>query len=128
MLLTLHDFFSSLLRGTGLLGLALAVGGVVWGLAVLRAPWSGDPSPRAARRCLDIVGLGAVALGLVRAAALLLESYVLSATLGRAGLPGVAAHQTAKSPVGAIGVMQAMPATGQDMNVGDVTERFQNVE
>jgi copper resistance protein D len=97
MLLTLHDFFSSLVRGTGLLGLALAVGGVVWGLAVLRAPWSGDPPPRAARRCLDIVGLGAVALGLVRAAALLLESYVLSATLGRPVLAALLAtpHFTA---------------------------------
>jgi len=97
MLLTLHDFFSSLLRGTGLLGLALAVGGVVWGLAVLRAPWSGDPPLRAARRCLDIVGLGAVALGLVRAAALLLESYVLSATLGRPVLAALLAtpHFTA---------------------------------
>ena len=83
MLLTLHDFLTGLLRGVGLLGLALAAGGVVWGLLVLRAPRGVDHSPRAARRCLEIVGVGAIAVALGRGAALLLETYVLSATLGR---------------------------------------------
>ena len=35
--------------------------------------------------------------------------------------------QNAKSPVGAIGVMQVMPATGKDMNVGDITETEANI-
>jgi len=35
--------------------------------------------------------------------------------------------QSVKSPVGAIGVMQVMPATGKDMKVGDITEREANV-
>jgi membrane-bound lytic murein transglycosylase MltF len=35
--------------------------------------------------------------------------------------------QSAKSPVGAIGVMQVMPATGRDMAVGDVTRVEPNV-
>jgi len=35
--------------------------------------------------------------------------------------------QNAKSSVGAIGVMQVMPATGKDMNVGDITEMEPNV-
>jgi len=35
--------------------------------------------------------------------------------------------QKAKSPVGAIGVMQVMPATGKDMKVGDVTETEANI-
>jgi copper resistance protein D len=91
MLLTLGDFFTGLLRGGCLLGLSLAAGGVVWGLTVLRAPGSHALPPCAVRRCLDIVGLGAVALGLARVAALLLESYVLSATLGRSVLAALLA-------------------------------------
>jgi len=35
--------------------------------------------------------------------------------------------QNAKSPVGAIGVMQVMPATGKDLKVGDVTETEANI-
>jgi membrane-bound lytic murein transglycosylase MltF len=35
--------------------------------------------------------------------------------------------QQARSPVGAIGVMQVMPATGKDMNVGDITQLEQNI-
>ena len=36
-------------------------------------------------------------------------------------------NQNAKSPVGAIGVMQVMPATGKEMNVGDVTKTEANI-
>ena len=36
-------------------------------------------------------------------------------------------NQNAKSPVGAIGVMQVMPATGKDMKVGDITETEANI-
>src|SRR5688572_20403031 len=86
MLLTLSGFLTGLLRGLGLLGLALAVGGVVWGLVVLRAPRRGDLPPRTVRRCLDLVGLGAVSLALAQKATLLLEIYVLEATLGRSPL------------------------------------------
>jgi membrane-bound lytic murein transglycosylase MltF len=35
--------------------------------------------------------------------------------------------QNAKSPVGALGVMQVMPATGKDMGVGDISEIEPNI-
>jgi copper resistance protein D len=85
MLLTLHDFLAGLLRGIILLGFTVAAGGVVWGLAVLRAPrvGDGDGSSRAAKRCLGIVALGALTLAVAQAAALVLQNYVLAVTLGR---------------------------------------------
>jgi membrane-bound lytic murein transglycosylase MltF len=36
-------------------------------------------------------------------------------------------NQEAKSPVGAIGVMQVMPATGKELAVGDITEMEPNI-
>jgi membrane-bound lytic murein transglycosylase MltF len=36
--------------------------------------------------------------------------------------------QSVKSPVGAIGVMQVMPATGKSLNVGDVTQLEPNID
>ncbi len=47
--------------------------------------------------------------------------------MGAQGYQESQLNQNAKSPVGAIGVMQVMPATGKDMKVGDVTEIEANI-
>jgi membrane-bound lytic murein transglycosylase MltF len=36
-------------------------------------------------------------------------------------------NQSVKSPVGAVGVMQVMPPTGKDMNVGDISDTEANI-
>jgi membrane-bound lytic murein transglycosylase MltF len=47
--------------------------------------------------------------------------------MGAQGYQESQLNQNAKSPVGAIGVMQVMPATGKDMKVGDITETEANI-
>ena len=47
--------------------------------------------------------------------------------MGAQGYQESQLNQNAKSPVGAIGVMQLMPATGKDMKVGDITEIEANI-
>jgi putative copper resistance protein D len=80
------DFLDSLLGGTLLVALALAVGGVVWTFAVLR-PWRGDVEARLVRRALVIAGVGAGVLALVQVTHLALKVWLLSDYLGRDALP-----------------------------------------
>jgi membrane-bound lytic murein transglycosylase MltF len=47
--------------------------------------------------------------------------------MGAQGYQESQLNQNAKSTVGAIGVMQLMPATGKDMQVGDITETEANI-
>jgi membrane-bound lytic murein transglycosylase MltF len=47
--------------------------------------------------------------------------------MGAQGYQESQLNQNAKSAVGAIGVMQVMPATGKDMKVGDITETEANI-
>ena len=47
--------------------------------------------------------------------------------MGAQGYQESQLNQNAKSPVGAIGVMQIMPATGKDMKVGDIRETEANI-
>jgi membrane-bound lytic murein transglycosylase MltF len=47
--------------------------------------------------------------------------------MGAQGYQESQLNQSARSPVGAIGVMQVMPATGKDMKVGDITETEANI-
>ncbi len=47
--------------------------------------------------------------------------------MGAQGYQESQLNQNAKSRVGAIGVMQVMPATGKDLKVGDITETETNI-
>ena len=47
--------------------------------------------------------------------------------MGAQGYQESQLNQNAKSRVGAVGVMQLMPATGKDMKVGDITETEANI-
>jgi membrane-bound lytic murein transglycosylase MltF len=47
--------------------------------------------------------------------------------MGAQGYQESQLNQNAKSPVGTIGIMQVMPATGKDLNVGDITEIEANI-
>ena len=69
-------------EGVTLTGLALAVGGVAWGLGVLQVPRA-DRLVQASRRCLTLVAVGAVVLACSQGLLLLLGVSVLSMTLGR---------------------------------------------
>ena len=46
---------------------------------------------------------------------------------GRAGVSGIAAGPVGEEPVGAIGVMQVMPATGKELAVGDIHQVDPNI-
>jgi putative copper resistance protein D len=111
MLLTLHDFLAGFLRGIVVLGFAVAAGGVVWGLAVLRAPRGDAGSPRAAQRCLDIVALGAVTLAVAQATALVLQNYLLSITLGRSALVDLLATASFRAGFARVALALALAVT-----------------
>jgi putative copper resistance protein D len=74
-------FLDSLLRGSMLVALAVALGGVAWRLVVLRD--AAPPAPTVAvRRCLLIVAVGAMGLAGAQIAALALKAGELSRVLG----------------------------------------------
>jgi membrane-bound lytic murein transglycosylase MltF len=56
------------------------------------------------------------------------ETYGMDYLLMMAeGYQESALNQQAKSQVGAVGVMQVMPSTGKDLNVGDITQEEPNI-
>jgi putative copper resistance protein D len=75
------DFVDSLLGGTILVALSLAVGGVAWGLVVLR-PWQGAVESRLLQRAIGLIALGAALLALAQAALLGVKVLLLADYLG----------------------------------------------
>src|SRR6266481_2229572 len=69
----LVDFITDLLTGAQVIALSLAVGGIVWGLLVLR-PWRCRPDASAGvRPCLELV----------------LRAWILAEALGRSPFPSL---------------------------------------
>ncbi|MGH7390854.1 MAG: copper resistance D family protein [Candidatus Rokuibacteriota bacterium] len=83
--MVLADFLESLLHAALLGGAALALGGVAWGLAVVRA-WRGDQPRVAVVRCLALVGAGATLVAVCQAARLAAKTLALSQSLGHDAL------------------------------------------
>src|SRR5262249_26560229 len=83
-MLVLAEFVDTLLRGILLLGVSLSIGGVAWGLWVLRVREAGAPTV-ACIRCLRLLEIGAVVLALSQILLLALRAATLSDFLG----PGV---------------------------------------
>jgi putative copper resistance protein D len=75
------EVLDGLLSGTVLLALALAVGGVVWGLAVVR-PWRGGVPDRVLGRAIVVMAAGAAALAVAQAATLGVTLLLLSQYAG----------------------------------------------
>ena len=76
------DFADNLLRGGILLALSLALGGVVWGLYVLRAPDAPPEQTPLVRRCIGLTVWGAIGLMLLQSALLGIRATVLLEDLG----------------------------------------------
>jgi putative copper resistance protein D len=79
--MVLADLLETLLHAGLLGGVALALGGVAWGLVVVQA-WRGDQPRVAVARCLALVGAGAVVLAVCQAFLLGVKAYVLFQSLG----------------------------------------------
>ncbi len=85
----LVDFITDLLTGAQVVALSLAVGGIVWGLLVLR-PWRCRSDASAGvRPCLGLVLAGAFALALAQTVELALRAWILAEALGRSPFPSL---------------------------------------
>jgi copper resistance protein D len=84
------DFVADILGGIELILLALALGGVVWALAILRPFGHGGLGAGAPLlRALRLIAAGAFGLALVQIVDMLLKAYILGATIGRSPFPDV---------------------------------------
>jgi len=102
----LADFLDTLLHGATLLGLSLALGGVAWGLWVLRAPMVRVPGSAQAR-CLRFLEVGGIILGFAQVSLLCVKVLELSDVLGEGVLADLARTSFFRT-----GVVRALLALG----------------
>ena len=105
-MLALVDFLDTLLRGAVLVGLSLSLGGVAWGLSVLRASTTRLPDVLGGR-CMRLLEAGGILLALAQGLLLALKAITLSDLLG----PGVLADFAA-TPFFEIAVVRVLLALG----------------
>jgi copper resistance protein D len=84
----LADFLDDLIGGCGVVVWALAVGGIVWALAVLRG-WRRLPEPvaEAHATCLAVVVAAAIGIDVATASQVAIKAWILGETLGRSPFP-----------------------------------------
>jgi len=81
---SLLEFITGMLDGAGLIAMALVIGGLVYTLAVVRAPWNESALLRRhAEQTLGIASIAAMILTLFRVAQLLLKPLALADEPGR---------------------------------------------
>jgi putative copper resistance protein D len=105
-MLVLADLFDTLLRAAALVGLSISLGSVVWGVWVLGALPPRIPEV-VGRRCLALLGAGAVVLALAQVLVLALKAMTLSDALGSGALADFAATRHFEA-----GAMRAVLALG----------------
>src|SRR5262249_46117089 len=100
-MLALADFLDTLLRGTVLAGLAVALGGLAWELWVLR-PWHARIPKSAATSGLAILATGAMVVAVGQALTLALKAFVLSDSFGPTALEAFSATLHFKASIARI--------------------------
>ena len=107
----LLEFISGMLDGLGLIAMALAVGGVVYVLAVIQIPWEDSPILRRhAGQALGIASVAAAVLTVFRIAQLLIKPLALAEEPGQWDLQTFAQTQVFRSGLVGIGLLLGLAA------------------
>ena len=107
----LANFIDDFLGGLILIGYALVVGSLLWSAVVLKV-WSGQPAagPAIVRRAVAVLRFGAIALGLMQGAKLIIKGLVLWGVLGE--LPMEAYLGTPQFQAGLVRFLLALGIAG----------------
>jgi len=111
-MLVLAEFLDTLLRGILLLGVSLSLGGVAWGLWVLRVREGGAPTVPWIR-CLRLLEIGAVVLALSQILLLALRAATLADFLGAGVFRDFAATHLFQASVARAALALAMAGTAR---------------